>query len=228
MAIAPLHQDQAAIGDRERRARVLLHQHDRDAARADLRQPREHALHQFGRQAGGGLVQHQHPRRGDQRARDRRHLALSAGQPARGQASLACEIGKEAIDFGDAAGALGGGQNSRRQPEIVLDRHPREDVIGLRHEREAPANHAMSGQARDLFLAEKDGPRRDRRDARDRLDQRRFSRAVGAEHRDDLACLGRQGGAVDDRHAGLVTRHQISHGQGAHASLLPLREKVAR
>ncbi len=141
MPLAPLDENDAAVGDGERGARVLLDQDDRDAARADLGEPREDALDQLGREARRRLVQHQHARRHDQRARDRRHLPLPAGEASRRQPALAREIGEEAVDFSDAAGALAGLQHARREPKVVLDGKPGEDVFGLRHESQAAADH---------------------------------------------------------------------------------------
>ena len=222
MAVASLDQNDRAVGDAERGARVLLDEQNRDAARPDLGELGEDGLNELGRQAGGGLVEHQHGGRNDERAGDRHHLALAARQATGRQMALAGEIGKEGVDRGDALGARGRRDDARRQAKIVLDAHAREHVLGLRHESEAATDEAMGGEAGDIRAVEPHRPRLDRRQAGDRLDQRRLARAVGTEHRDDLARCDAQRRAVDDRHAGIVAGDEIAHlERGAHARLPP-------
>jgi len=69
-----------ALGERERLTHVLLDEHDRHAVGVDRAHGVEDALDQHGGQAERGLVQHQHARLGHQRAADRAHLLLTAGE----------------------------------------------------------------------------------------------------------------------------------------------------
>ena len=102
MRDAAFDKDDRAVGDGERRLHVLLDQHDGDALRVDLLQPGEDLRHDLRRQTGTGLVEDQHRRLDDQRARHRQHLPLAARQragPARGAFG---EIGEHGVERGDA------------------------------------------------------------------------------------------------------------------------------
>ena len=81
---APLLQHIGPVGDLERRERILLHQHDGDAARANVADDIEGALHDGWSQAEGGLVEQHNLRTGHQGARDRQHLLFAAGKRAGG------------------------------------------------------------------------------------------------------------------------------------------------
>ena len=62
-------EDDGAVRDGERRLHVLLDQDDGHARGVDRLQLRENLRHDFWRQAGGRLVEDQHGRLDDQRAR---------------------------------------------------------------------------------------------------------------------------------------------------------------
>ena len=80
--VAALHQHIGAVGERQRGARVLLDEQDRDAGLADVRELCEDRLDQFRRQPGRRLVEHQKPGRRSARGRSR---ASAAGRPKGGR-----------------------------------------------------------------------------------------------------------------------------------------------
>ena len=71
-----------AVGDRQRHVGVLLDHEDRRALAVDLLDDVEHLLDIERRQAHRRLVHADQPRPGHQRAADRHHLLLAAGQRA--------------------------------------------------------------------------------------------------------------------------------------------------
>src|SRR5580765_4605520 len=68
----------AAAGQAERLARVLLHEEHRGADAVDLGDDAEDLLHDDGRQAERGLVEHEDARPRHERAADGEHLLLAA------------------------------------------------------------------------------------------------------------------------------------------------------
>ena len=80
--------------------------------------------------------------------------------------------------------------------EIFLDRHLLEDPAALRDKRDAGARRKMRRLAGEVATVEQDAAGGRLHQPHDRLDGRTFSRAVGAEQRDDLALLDREAHAV--------------------------------
>src|SRR5262245_25120373 len=89
----------AVVGDLERHRRTLLHDQDGDTEfTADLRQPPQQVLHHDRRQPERQLVDQQQLGPADQRAGERQHLPLAAGQESADAALEIAESGKELID----------------------------------------------------------------------------------------------------------------------------------
>ncbi len=110
------------------------------------------------RQSGGRLVEKKQRGSADQRARDRQHLPLAAGQGTGTPARLAGEVWKACRHLIDALAPVGAGQAVRRQFEVFGNRQAGKDVLGLRHEAQ-PAHHLfMHGQFLDRHALERDGP----------------------------------------------------------------------
>src|SRR5258707_360703 len=100
--LALLH-DVAVACDRQRGARVLLHQQNGDTEVAvDLLDDRENLLDQQRRQPHRRLVHQDHLRARHQRPADRQHLLLAAGEITRQSGALlqAREIVKDHVDIG--------------------------------------------------------------------------------------------------------------------------------
>ncbi len=161
----------------------------------------------------------------DQCPRHGEHLPLSARQIAGRGPALAHEIGKGRIHFVDAGRDVARLQDAACDLQIVLDRHQRKDVLGLRHEGKPKPNHHMGGRRRDVLAVQKDGAGGDGDKAGDGLDQARLSGAVGAEHDDDLTLSDGDRSAAHDRHAGLIAGNEIADIEDgfAHAAAAPPR-----
>src|SRR5258708_4641619 len=86
----------AAVGDLERLRRVLLDQEDGDALRVDLAHDLEDRLDEDRREAERRLVEHQELRLRHERAADREHLLLAAGERAREPRDALLEAGRSA------------------------------------------------------------------------------------------------------------------------------------
>jgi hypothetical protein len=155
-------------------------------------------------------------------ARDRQHLPLPAGKPPGEQRLLPFEIGKRAVDHGDALDAKATRQRAGRELQIVVDGHGDEDVLGLRRERDPGLNHLMRGQARDVAFAELDPAAALRSQTGDRIKKGRFACAVRTKHGDNLAFPRMDRGAVDDRQTRFIAGDQVLDGkQGSNHTAPP-------
>src|SRR5580700_5503465 len=75
--------DENTVGDREGARRILLGDENRHAARSNRRQLVVDASERHRRETERWLVQHEEARPRHERARDREHLLLAAGEQSR-------------------------------------------------------------------------------------------------------------------------------------------------
>src|SRR5581483_8751367 len=132
------------------------------------------------------LVEQQDGGVGDERARDRELLLLSAGERARLPAAELRDHGEELEGVVDSARRAARGE---AEPQVLLDGQLGEDAAALGNERDAGARdvlRAPTTQRRpvEAYLAADDG-----RGAHDGVERRGLPRAVGADQPDDLARL---------------------------------------
>src|SRR5262245_33595845 len=111
----------AVVGDLQRHGRALLHDQDGDAElAADLGQPPQQILHHDRRQAERKLVHQQQLRPADQRAGQRQHLPLAAGEQPTDAALELAEPGKKLVDQGLPSTPLrGAGAVWHRRGEVL-------------------------------------------------------------------------------------------------------------
>ena len=157
----------------------------------------EDLAHDQRREAERRLVEHQQPRPRHQRAAEREHLALAAGQRARELARAARAGAESARRPRRASHRIAArrrrGVAERAEREVVRDAHRREQLAPLGHEHQA---------ARDALL-----DRRAARPARPTIadrrratgsspmiasSERRLAGAVRTDHRDDAALVDRR------------------------------------
>src|SRR4051812_47338531 len=167
---APGDHHQLALGHRGRHGQVLLDHEDRQAvAREPLERLDQH-LDDRRREPLGRLVHDQEPRVGEQRAADREHLLLAAGElhPA-----VPAPLGQtwEQLVHGIRRPALIAAPR-RRHPQVLVDGQRREQPPPLRHVADASAGHLVGRAPDQLLPVELDGPGRVRRaDLHDRVAQ---------------------------------------------------------
>src|SRR5262249_49317743 len=111
---------------------------------------------------------------------------------------------EEAEDAVDVVLALDRGAvlaGIRAHLEVLEHRHAREDAAALWRLADAELDPAVGRQLRDVLAVEEDVSRRDRPDAGDRLQSGRLAGAIGADQRDNLARVDREGQALDGPNA---------------------------
>ena len=175
--------DGGAVGDAEDLLRVLLDQDRREAFLADdALERREQLLDDDRREAFERLVEQDDARVEDQRAADREHLLLAAGELV---AEIAPPLGEPREHRVDLAG--GPRPRARHGGEVFVDGERLEDVALLRHPADAGMGALVGAQAGDVAPAEPDRAAAIARHADDGVDQRGLAHAVAAEQRERLA-----------------------------------------
>ena len=187
------------IGQRQRQIEMVIDDDDGDF----LAQPvegLEQLLDHGRRQALEGLVEQQHPHVARQRARHRDHLLLAAGEIIRRAVEPLANAREIFVDA--LAGPVHAVAGLALQPaefEILLDAHAGEQAAALRHIADAePRDSAPTNCPISSLSAELDRSVRGRRDADQRLEQRRLAGAVAAQQRDDLVLVQREVDVVED------------------------------
>ena len=184
--------DVVAVGDAGEVGDVLVdHQHRLPAA-LQHRQAVPDFLADQRREAFGGFVEDQQFRIGHQRAADRQHLLLAAGQRHAHVAAALGEPRKQRVDFLDGPGigiaetVAGGGD------EIFVHRQVRKDLAAFRHQADAEFCDLIRRQAAHFLAGEADRACAGRRHAHDGADGRGLAHAVAAHQGDHLARLDLQ------------------------------------
>ena len=187
VAVLAFGQHVGAVADAERGADVLLDEQDGDAGLADRFQAEEHGLDHLRRQAGRSLVEYQQLRPHHQGAGNRQHLPFAARHASGEDVPPLGEAREKGIHLADPLAPAGAGQHRGGEGEVVVHGHAGEDVLRLRHEGEAVADHLVGGKGGDVGAFEPHGSGEFRHQPGDGPDQRRFAGAVRTEDRDDLA-----------------------------------------
>ena len=141
------------------------------------------------REALERLVEQQHAHVAGQRAGDRHHLLLAAGEiVGRACRSARARRGKNSkMRSSSQCTPCAGLALEAAELEVVGAPHAGEQPAALRHVADAEPRDLGRGQAaRCSLAAERDRAARRRRDADHRLQQRRLAGAVAAEQRHDL------------------------------------------
>src|SRR5215469_4774459 len=220
-AVAAVDENIPSMSEPERLARVLLHHGDGHPLRVDGGDGLEELPGGARGEAGRRLVEEQHGRLHHEGHGHGQHLALAAGERARGLSPLLGEDGETREDPLDPRPALARLEESAHL-EVLAHRHARKDVLLLRHEGEAEGGDGAWRSPPDGFPAQPHRAVVRGEQARDHLEERRFARAVGTDHADDLARLEGEIHALEDFVGGAVARdHALHHeerrrGQEAH------------
>src|SRR6266540_546038 len=190
-----LLEDVAAVGVPESEDGVLLGQQDSEAVIAQEVEPRAEAADDDRREALGGLVEQEDLRVRDERPAELEHLLLAAAEVSRRAALELRELRELVVDALHVPFALAPGAAARGQLEVLLDGEAAEDPAPARDEGDPEPRNRMRPRAPHVPFAHADDAGARPREPDDAPHQRRLSRAVAAEQRDDLA------GGDPQRHA---------------------------
>src|SRR5229473_574070 len=165
------------------------------------------------RQALERLVKQQQRRVGHERARERQHLLLAAGEMAAAARAPLAQPREQIVDGREMPPP-----GPRRDREILLDAQRRKDFALLRHPAETGARAPMRRDPREVATAPGDAAAAHAREAHDREQQRRLADAVAAEQREAAAvrdierqAIEHDGVAVAGAHV-LKREQRVSHG----------------
>src|SRR5208282_6331116 len=128
-----------------------------------------------------------------QRAADRQHLLLAAGQLPAHIAAPLLEAGKELVDAPRRPGT-----SDRHSGQVLFDGQRAEDVALLRRPADAAPRAQVRGKRRDVLAGKHDLAAEAGGDADERIDKRRLADAVASEQRQRLAVLESETEALDD------------------------------
>src|SRR6266542_2338281 len=189
----------APLRDLERLAQVLLDEEHGDAGRVPLGDRAHHLLDEDRREAEARLVEHEEPRLRHERAPDRAHLLLPAGEAAGDLATPLAQPRERREDLLEVPRR--GGAHARvvgAELEVLAHRELRPELAPLGHERDPElgarrGRHREEGAAAELDLT---SPRR--AEPGDRAQRRGLPRPVRAEERDDLPLAHHEREAVQD------------------------------
>jgi len=130
----------------------------------------------------GRLVQQQYPRIERQRAADREHLLLAAGQLIAEIVATFLEPRKHFVNLADRPRS-----RLRHRGHVFFHRQRTEDVALLRHPADARARPLVRPHRRDIQPAKVDGSAKPSVNPDNRIDQRGLAGAVATQQRQHLA-----------------------------------------
>src|SRR3954462_776111 len=203
---AALERD-GAVGKRQRQIEVMVDDDDRDLV-AELIEALEELLDDGRREALERLVEEEHAHVAGERAGDRHHLLLAAGEEIGGGVEAlgeTREVGEDALEV--PAHAMAGLALEAAELEVLRHRHAGEQPAALRDVADAEARDFGRGQAGDLLGSEPDRARGLGSDADQRLEQRRLAGPVAAEQRHDLVLTYVEGDVDQDVALAVVGIH---------------------
>ena len=148
-----------------------------------------HAIDEQRSEPLGRLVEEQDARVREQRASDREHLLLAAGELVAVMAPPLLEPGQQVVDVAQAPLDLAAGDRAAGELQVLLDREAREDPPPLRDDRDPGARDRVRALAGQVAPVQQHAARPRPHQPDDRVDERRLADAVPSEQRDHLALL---------------------------------------
>ena len=142
------------------------------------------------RQAERQLVAQEETRIGHQRTADRRHLLLAAREQGRRRRAPLAEHREQFVDARESPGP--GPAAIGAELQVLLDGQAWKEPPSFGNHGNALTNHGMRGQRADRTAIEGYHRRAARQRARDRAQEGRLARAVGADDGDRLAFIDGQ------------------------------------
>jgi hypothetical protein len=161
----------------------------------------EGPLDQQRREAHRRLVHQQQARPAHQRAPDRQHLLLAAGEGAGELAVALGQRGEQPVDPLEVLGPAGAvAVEVGAHLEVLAHGHGREHPAVLRHDRHAPGDPVAGRAAGDVLVAEPHAPAARPYQPERGLQGGRFAGGVAAQQADQLAGANLQRDALEDAH----------------------------
>ena len=160
---------------------LLDHEHGHVAV---LAKPYQHLLDlgdDDGRKPLGRLVHDQELRIGEQRAGDRQHLLLAAGELA---AAMILALGQSRKGLVDALDRPRPAPQARGKLQMLVDAERAPQPPALRHVADAKPGYVGGRPPGDVVAADADRAAADRHQPHDRLAQRGLAHAVATDHRE--------------------------------------------
>ena len=195
---AAVLQHVSLAGELERDRHVLLDQHAGEPVAVQVTHGLQDALHDGGRQAQRGLVEHDELGRAHQTAADGEHLLLAARQRAGGLRAALGQHREQRIDPLQIARAVGAGARQHgAHPQVLGDRERGENLAPFRHLAEAKLADLVARPAGNVLPAIEDTAARGLEHAGDGADERGLAGAVGADDGRDRALLDCERDAVE-------------------------------
>ena len=185
------------VGHGEGHLRVLLHEQYRGAVLVQAADYIEYLLHKDGREAHGGLVEHQQLGAAHQRAADGEHLLFAAGERARHLAAALLQARELREHFFQVLVHAGAAAGIGAHLQILLYGHLQEDAPALRHLGQAALHDLVRRQAADVLAQELHRAGARAQQAGYGLQRGGLARAVGADERHHLAPVHVEGDALD-------------------------------
>ena len=176
---AAVDHDGDAVGDRRRHPDILLDDEHRDVAL--LAQPHQHLLDlcdDDGGESFGRLVHDQEARIGHQRARDRQHLLLAAGELA---SAIVLALGEAREGVVDALDRPRATAHARGHAQMLVDGERAPQPSPLRHVADAEPGDLRRLQRQQVLAAHADRTTGRAHQPHDRLAERRLAHAVAAD-----------------------------------------------
>ena len=186
---APRREDVAAVGDRQRNVRVLLHDQHPDAGIVHLLDDLEAALDEDRGEAHRGLVHEQQLRLRHQRSAHRDHLLFAAGHRSCELVAALVEKREQLVDTFELRLQVGLGAQVGAHLEVLEHGHRPEQPPVLGHDRETALDPVSSRHLRHVLACETNRASARTDDPEDRLQRRRLARRVAAEQADELALV---------------------------------------
>src|SRR5262245_58939718 len=218
---APVVKGEDLIGDGAHQAHVVLdHEHGDVEQGANVLDPERHVLRLFHGEPRRGLVEEEELGLGAEGASQLHHLADTIGQVGDETVAIGLEV-EEVDDLLRRLAMLHLERPHAGEEEKLLDEAralvgvpPQEEVVEhggvlekldvLEGARDAARGDLVSGQARDVLVAEDEAAVARIVDAADQVEDGRLARAVGADDGEDLLGLHLEAHAVEGAHAAEV------------------------
>ncbi len=185
----PADHHELAFRERGRDAEVLLDQEDRETLLLEVLERLDESLDDGRREALRRLVHDEHRRVRHECASDREHLLLTARQL---RAAVGLALGEPREELVDAVACplatTGAGRSASGDAQVLVDGEGGKQTPSLGHVADAAPGDLVRGDADQLVTLEADRALgAGRRDAHDRVAQRRLPHAVAADDGHRLA-----------------------------------------